>query len=78
MPDRHVVADGRRVRPAHDVDDGAVLDVAAAADADPVHVAADHDVHPDAARLADLDVADDLRAVVHVRGRVHSRQAPLV
>ena len=34
------------------------------ADPDPVHVAADDGVHPDAALLADLDVADHLRAVV--------------
>ena len=50
----------------------------AAADADPVHVAADDDVHPDAALLADLDVADDLGAVVHERRRVHDRKAPLI
>ena len=60
--------------PGHDVDDGAVLDVRAAADANPVHVAADDDRHPDAALLADLDVADDLRAVVDERGRVDARK----
>ena len=48
------------------------------ADADAVHVAADHDIHPDAARLADLDIADDLGALVHERRRMHDRKAPLI
>ena len=63
-----------RVRVVHDVHDGAVLDVRPLADADRVDVAADDGVHPDAAFGADLDVADDLRARVHVRGRVHDGQ----
>ena len=64
------------MRPVHDVDDGAVLDVRAAADANPVHVAADDRVHPDAALLADLHVADDLRAVVDVGGGMDARETP--
>ena len=78
MPDRHVVADGRRVRVLHDVHDRAVLDVRSAADADLVHVAADDDRHPDAALFADLHVADDLGAVVDEGGRVDARHAPAV
>ena len=66
------------VRPAHDVHDRAVLNVAPAPDPDAVHVAADHGIHPDAARLANLDVADDLGALVHVRRLVHHRKAPLI
>ena len=60
----------RRMRVRHHVDDRPVLDVGARADADPVHVAADDDVHPDAALRADLDVADDLGAVVDEGGRM--------
>jgi len=71
VADGHVVADRRRVRAAHDVDDGAVLHVRAPADADPVHVAAQDHVHPDAAGFANLDVADDLGAGIHVRRRVN-------
>ncbi len=58
-----------RMRVVHHVDDRAVLHVRSLADADAVHVAANDDVHPDAALGADLDVADDLRARVDVRRR---------
>src|SRR5665213_3970841 len=74
VANRDVVADRRLVRPLHDVHDAAVLYVRAAADTDPVHVAADHHTHPDAALFADLDVADHLGAVVDVGGRVDARQ----
>src|ERR671920_405074 len=74
----HLVADRRGVRTAHHVDDGAVLHVAAAPDPDAVHVAADHHVHPDAARLAQLDIADDLCAGIHIGRGVHPRMHPLV
>ena len=67
VPDRHVVAHGRRMRILHHVDDRAVLHVGAAADANAVHVAADDDRHPHTALFTDFDVADDLRAVVDVR-----------
>ena len=35
-------------------------------------------VHPDAALLADLDVADDLGAVVDEGRLMHHRKAPLI
>src|SRR5690606_3488 len=66
VADGDVVADGRgiavhaRVRAAvADVDDGAVLKVAARADAHVVDVAADHRAGPHGAVVADLHVADD-------------------
>ena len=57
------------MRLAHHVHERQVLDVRPRADADGVHVAADDDVHPDAALGADVDVADDLGADVDERGR---------
>jgi len=45
----------------HHVDDRAVLNVAALANLDPVHVAANYDAHPHAALVADFDVTDDVR-----------------
>ena len=47
-----------------------------AADADAVHVAADDDAHPDAALFADLDVADDLGAVVDEGGGMDAGKPP--
>jgi hypothetical protein len=38
-----------------------------------VHVTADDRTHPDAALLADFDVADHLGAVVDERGRMNAR-----
>ena len=78
VSDRDVVANRRRVRVLHDVHDGPVLDVRSAADADPVDVAANDDRHPDTALLADFHVADDLRAVVDVGGRMDARHSPAV
>ena len=45
------------------VEDGAVLDVGARADADPVHVPAHHAVEPDARVVADTYVPQDQRVV---------------
>src|SRR5687767_13447385 len=74
VSDGHLVADARRMRVAHDVNDGPVLYVRAAADANLVDVSANHDIHPDAAVGADRDVANDLRALIDVDGRVHLRE----
>ena len=74
VPDRHVVADRRRVRAVHDVHDRAVLDVRPPADADSVHVASDDGAHPDAALLADLDVANHLCAGVDESRRMNARK----
>src|SRR5207248_2546414 len=60
------------------VHDGAVLDVRAAADPDHIHVAADDGAHPDTALLADLHVADDLRAFVDERGGMDPGRGPPV
>ena len=62
------------MRAAHHVNDGAVLNVRAIADPDRVDVAANDDVHPDAALLANLDVADDLSALVDIGGRMDFRE----
>jgi len=64
VPNRHVIADRRRMRVLHDMNDRSVLHIGPAADTDAVHVTANDDHHPDAALFADLDVADDLGAVV--------------
>ena len=74
VSDRHLVADARRVRAAHHVNDGAVLNIRPIADPDRVDVAANDDVHPDAALLADFDVSDDLRALVDIGGRMDLRE----
>jgi hypothetical protein len=42
VADGHVVAEDKRVLVAHDVEDAAVLNVGARADANVVHVAANH------------------------------------
>src|SRR5713101_2519947 len=53
---------------AHYVEDAAVLDVGAGADADVVDVAADYGAGPDAGVWADDDVADDYGGGVNVGG----------
>ena len=59
VADRDVLGQRRRVL-GRDVEDAVVLDVRPGPDADPVHVAPDHRVHPDARVLAQLDRADHL------------------
>src|SRR5580704_1750676 len=59
VADGHVVAEDERVLVAHDVEDAAVLNVGARADANVVHVAANHGAGPDARIFADDYVADD-------------------
>ena len=49
-----------------------------ATDPDDIDVAPDDHVHPDAAFVANLDVADDLGTVVDVGGRVNARQPTAV
>src|SRR3546814_2564980 len=65
MADQHILSDDRRIafgavrhRPVA-MDDAAVLDVAAGADADLVDVGAQHAIIPDADIRADHHVADD-------------------
>jgi hypothetical protein len=48
------------------VEDGAVLDVGAGADADAVGVATDYGVHPERGLGAEVDVADELGGGVDV------------
>src|SRR5271168_946490 len=65
---RDVVAEDERVLVAHDVEDAAVLDVGAGADADVVNVTANHAAGPDAGVFADDYVADDDGGGVNVGG----------
>ena len=58
MPDRYLIAEHGRMRPARYVNDAVVLDVRAFADAYVVHVAANDGAEPDARLLTDLDVSD--------------------
>ena len=52
----------------HPVQHAPVLDVGTGANLDPVHVAPQDNIHPNTAFCADLDVADDLGALVDERG----------
>ena len=63
---RDVVAEDERVFVLHDVEDGAVLNVGAGADADVVDVAADDAERPHAGVFADDHVADDDRGGIDV------------
>ena len=68
MADGDVVAEEERKFVAHDVEDAAVLNIGAGADADVVHVAADDGAGPDAGVGTDDDVADDDGGGVNVGG----------
>jgi hypothetical protein len=63
-----------RKRPRH-VQYAAVLDVAACADADVVHVAADHGHRPDRDVVAQFDVADHERGRIDVGVRAEPRMS---
>ena len=84
MADGHIVADGQRetlrMKPARmgDVQHTAVLHGHTLADADAVHVAADHRVRPDRTVLPDDDVADDDGAGVDPYTLVNLRSDALV
>ncbi len=69
VADGDVVAEDERVLVAHDVEDAAVLNVGAGADADVVDVAADYGAGPDAGVFADDYVADDDGGGVDIGGR---------
>lgn len=73
VPDRHIVAEGRRTGAAHHVHDTPVLDVRASPDTDRVDVTPQHSVHPDTAVVADDDVTDALSALIDERRRCDAR-----
>ena len=56
------------------MNDGAVLDIRAGPDSDPMHVSPEHTVHPHTAVLADADVANHLCALVYERRGSHLRE----
>src|SRR5271166_1904811 len=68
VSDRHPIADNYRPLSEHAVQHAAILDVAVGADADHMHVAAYHGVHPDTGVFAQHDVANHLRRFVDVTG----------
>ena len=68
VADRDVVADIDAILFFHAVERAAVLNIGIVPDANLVHVAAQHGVHPDAGVLAENHVADDLGRVVDVAG----------
>src|SRR5216684_4748971 len=68
VADGDIVAEEQRIFVAHNVEDAAVLDVGASADADVVHVAAHDGAGPDAGVGADHHVADDDGGGVNVGG----------
>src|SRR5580658_9451141 len=68
VADGDVVAEDERVLVAHHVQNAAVLNVGASADADVVDVAANHGAGPDAGVFANDDVADDDRGGVNIGG----------
>ncbi len=78
VADGDIVAEDERVRVAHDVKDGAVLDIAAGADADEVDVAADDDAGPDAGVGGDGYVTDDDGLRIDVGGIGDARGAAAV
>src|SRR5690606_21812309 len=84
VADGDFVADGQRepVRVERagvgDMKHAAILDAAARADADAVHVAADHRQRPDRAVFADLDVADQHGAGVDEYALAELRRVVLV
>src|SRR5260370_41856418 len=66
MADGHVIAKNQRILIAHDVADRTVLNVGPRADANVVHVAANHGTRPDARIFANHHVADNDRSGVDV------------
>ena len=78
MADGDPVAHDHRIEIALAVEDGAVLDVGVGADADGVHVAAQHGVHPHRGALAERHVADELRGKIDVATGGNLGQPPLV
>lgn len=62
MPDRHFIPDDRRERPVTNVHHREILNIGAAADADKIHIAADHGVEPDVSLRSEMDIAHHLGA----------------
>jgi len=78
VADRDLITERGGMGPAHHVHDTAILDICPSTDPDTVHITAEDGVHPDAAVVADNDVADDLGTLVDKRGRCHARMNGLI
>jgi len=62
------IADDDWVQELHAMEDGAILDVGAGADADVVHITPDDGVHPDARVVGEDNIADELGGGVYIAG----------
>src|SRR6266700_4128281 len=66
------------MRVLHHVQHGAILDIGARTDANPVDVATNHDARPNARELANCNVADDHRLRIDVSRRRNLRRPTAV
>ncbi len=73
-----VIAENERIRVAHDVEDGAVLDICVRADTHDVYIAAKDGAGPHAGMFPDDDIADDYGLRVDVGGCSDLRRVTLV
>jgi hypothetical protein len=62
----------------HSVQHAAILNIAVRANADEVHIAAQHGVHPHAGVFSQHHIADQLRRLVDIAGRRHRGRVSLV
>jgi hypothetical protein len=74
----YVIAENERIRVAHDVEHGAVLDICARTDTHDVHIAAKDGAGPHAGIVPDDDITDDYGLRVDVGGSSDSRRVTLV
>ncbi len=78
VADGDVIAQLERPLVAHHVEHAAILHIGARAEANPVHIAANHGAGPHAGMLADGNVADDYRGFIYICARGNRRHAAFV
>jgi isopentenyl phosphate kinase len=78
MSDGDPIAHDDRIDVALAVENGAILDVGLGTDADGIHIAAEHGIHPNRRVLAKRHVADQLGRKVDVTTGGHLGKPPLV
>ena len=74
MAHSDAVADQAGIGIAFYVQDGVVLNATFFADADIVYVAPNRDVRPNGGALADMNIADNLRTLMHI-GRIGNQRS---
>ncbi len=74
----HILFDDERILVLHHVQDRTILNIAARADANPVHVAANHGAGPDAGVLANRHVANNHGGRIDVSRRGDLRPAAAI